>query len=134
MTATEPTYAELLKDPRWKATSEAVMEFASHRCQSCGAEGVRMNAHHTYYKRGLMPWEYPLDSLRCWCEDCHGDFHELKDKLQTLVADMTVGTFRHLVMVARRMAAVDRHAALEDRNPELAAMVLSLCNAWKVGG
>ena len=35
-----------------------------------------LHVHHTYYQRGLYPWEYPLESLQTLCWDCHEKLHK----------------------------------------------------------
>jgi 5-methylcytosine-specific restriction endonuclease McrA len=37
-----------------------------------------LNVHHTYYKKGLLPWEYPDNSLETYCEPCHKNLHANK--------------------------------------------------------
>ncbi len=40
-------------------------------CERCGDADKTLNVHHAYYETGLMPWEYPDESLHCLCEPCH---------------------------------------------------------------
>lgn len=67
----KPSYWELLKDPRWQQLRLKVMERESFTCQECGCKTDTLNVHHTYYEKGLSPWEYPPESLKCLCETCH---------------------------------------------------------------
>lgn len=32
--------------------------------------------HHGYYEKRKQPWEYPQDSLRTLCEECHESIQE----------------------------------------------------------
>ena len=61
------------KDSRWQKKRLEIMERDDWTCQSCGAagEGVTLNVHHAYYESGKAPWEYPSETLRTWCEECH---------------------------------------------------------------
>lgn len=68
---TPNTYREKLGDVRWSKKADTVKTRAGHRCQDCGKSGRSLEAHHCWYKYGLEPWQYPLDSLRCLCRPCH---------------------------------------------------------------
>lgn len=35
-----------------------------------------LHVHHTYYQKGLLPWEYPDDSLITLCWTCHEKLHQ----------------------------------------------------------
>lgn len=65
-------YSDQLKDARWDMKRKKVLNYADHRCQACGAEQVALQVHHSYYRDGLMAWEYPDGSLIALCDDCHG--------------------------------------------------------------
>ena len=64
------TYSEKLRDIRWRRLRTEVVERENSRCQECGAFNM-LEIHHTYYVYGFEPWQYPLDSLKCLCRDCH---------------------------------------------------------------
>lgn len=68
---TTKTYAELLKDPRWQQRRLEVFERSGFECEHCGATDKTLNIHHAYYEKDKKPWDYPLESLVCYCEDCH---------------------------------------------------------------
>lgn len=36
----------------------------------------QLEVHHTYYEKGLKPWEYPDDSLKTLCWICHKKEHQ----------------------------------------------------------
>ncbi len=65
------TYAQLLRDPRWQRKRLEIMERDNYTCRRCEATDKTLNVHHTYYEKGLMPWQYPNGSLYTFCEDCH---------------------------------------------------------------
>jgi hypothetical protein len=64
-------YLALLRDPRWQKKRLEVMSRDGFMCQWCCAEDKTLNVHHTYYRRGAAPWDYPTESLVTLCEDCH---------------------------------------------------------------
>ncbi len=64
-------YFELLKRPEWQRKRLEVMELAGFACEMCEDSDRTLNVHHAFYEKDLKPWEYPLESLHCVCEDCH---------------------------------------------------------------
>lgn len=72
------SYSDLLRDPRWQRLRLEVMEKADFRCVECGDDKTTLNVHHTYYRKGRMPWEYDWETLRCLCEPCHAKQHPEK--------------------------------------------------------
>ena len=64
------TYSEKLRDQRWSDKRDTVKDKANYMCQDCGSE-KSLEVHHCYYKYGLEPWQYPIDSLKCFCSNCH---------------------------------------------------------------
>jgi len=64
------SYREKLTDQRWIEKRNKVRERSGDQCVECG-KGESLEVHHTYYRYGWEPWEYPLDSLMCLCSDCH---------------------------------------------------------------
>lgn len=65
------SYYEMLKDPRWQRKRLEIMQRADFKCEDCKTAEKTLNIHHSYYEKGLAPWEYPDKSLHCLCEDCH---------------------------------------------------------------
>lgn len=82
MTAKKPSYWEQLRDPRWQKVRLEVMQRDEWRCLDCDGKTGTLNVHHTYYERGLSPWEYPIESLRTLCEPCHEKAQEWMRVLQ----------------------------------------------------
>ena len=71
------SYYEKLKDPRWQKKRLEIMEKAGWRCRECGATDKTLHVNHSYYEKGLNPWEYPDHSLICLCARCHKDTEEI---------------------------------------------------------
>lgn len=65
-------YADLLKDKRWYGFRKQVFIKDGWKCTVCGSPHY-LQAHHTFYNHGRKPWEYPLDSVKTLCNDCHED-------------------------------------------------------------
>lgn len=71
MNSKSENYFELLKHPKWQEKRLRIMERAGFECEECGDKNTTLNVHHSFYEKGLKPWEYPDDSLHCLCEPCH---------------------------------------------------------------
>jgi hypothetical protein len=82
------SYSEKLRDDRWKSKSLRKKEWAEFECQDCGNKN-NLEIHHCYYKYGLEPWQYPLDSLRCLCSICHKKRGALEMEFRAKLAEIT---------------------------------------------
>ena len=71
MSTVRMSYAELLRDPRWIAKRQRILERDGNACQECGSTR-RLQAHHLYYEMDKDPWEYDDGVLRTLCDACHG--------------------------------------------------------------
>ena len=67
-----PTWAQQLRDPRWKACAKRIKERDGNKCTRCGKTSG-LQVHHKEYWSGLMAWEYPPHLLETLC----GDHHQL---------------------------------------------------------
>jgi len=74
------SYKEKLKDKRWQEKRKFILKRSDGRCEDCGKVS-NLEVHHCYYTYGNEPWEYPLDSLRGLCRDCH----ERRGKVEMLL-------------------------------------------------
>ena len=73
-------YKDDLKNGRWQKVRLQVMERDSFCCRACGSKSI-LHVHHLFYRYGLKPWEYPMDSLVTLCVNCHNKLHnELSEK------------------------------------------------------
>jgi len=64
-------YADQLKDPRWQKKRLEILEAASFTCGECGDTRSQLHVHHSFYRKGLMAWQYPDPAYHCLCETCH---------------------------------------------------------------
>jgi hypothetical protein len=93
------SYSEKLRDERWQRKRQNVREKANYKCQDCGSQ-EKLEVHHCYYKYGLEPWQYPIDSLRCLCSICHETRGKIEMELRARLADLTtkeLGVISNLV-------------------------------------
>ena len=78
---TKDEFFEKYRDPRWQKKRLEVMERDDFCCCLCYKSDVTLNVHHSYYKNGLSPWEYPYESLYTLCDDCHLYIKNMKKRL-----------------------------------------------------
>lgn len=67
-------YNDDLLDQRWKNKRLQILKRDGYKCTVCGSD-LKLTVHHTYYKTGKRPWQYPNESLLTLCDKCHYDFH-----------------------------------------------------------
>jgi len=57
----------------------------------------RLEAHHSYYKRGKYAlWEYPLDSFRCLCRSCHEKRHKEEIRMRSFLSGFATDDMEQL--------------------------------------
>lgn len=74
------------KDPRWEKKRIEIYRRDYWHCRKCGNTNIKLEAHHLYYQRDLMLWEYDNDSLVTLCTKCHNDIHDNLKKLSGIIA------------------------------------------------
>lgn len=80
-------YSELLRDPRWQKKRLKILEYADWRCQICGVSDRTLHCHHSYYRKGKLPWQYPDGSIIAVCDDCHENKIHRKKPREEFVPD-----------------------------------------------
>lgn len=75
------SFFEKYKHPLWQKKRLEILELYGFECQDCGSSEKTLNVHHQYYKKGLNPWEYPIEDFDCLCEECHEKHHYIKQIL-----------------------------------------------------
>lgn len=100
-----PTYSELLRHPNWQRKRLGILTRSDFTCEDCGAGDKTLHVHHTYYEKGLMPWEYPDESLHALCEECHKKAQGTKDALQRAIGGVPLTEHDRLIGYALALAA-----------------------------
>lgn len=67
------TYWQKLQDPCWQKRRLEIFKQSDFACQDCKNKEDMLTVHHSYYEKGLEPWEYSDDALVCLCVGCHED-------------------------------------------------------------
>lgn len=85
------TFADKLRDPRWRCRRAEMIEKADHRCTQCHrtpeTEGP-LEVHHVIYIRRRDPWDYPDELLLVLCGTCHTDRQVHDEEAQVEFARM----------------------------------------------
>ncbi len=79
------SYSEKLKDPRWQRKRLEILDRDNFQCQQCGSTSKTLHVDHGIYD-GREPWDYPSETLKAYCEDCHKELHRLRDLLKEALA------------------------------------------------
>jgi len=87
----KPTYWELLRHPNWQRMRLEVMQRDGFTCVVCLSTDKTLNVHHAYYEKGCAPWEYPPETLKTLCEDCHKATHDVLADIKKQVGSLPAG-------------------------------------------
>ncbi len=104
-----PTYSQLLRDPRWQKKRLEIMQRDKFTCQNCKDTESTLNVHHCFYKEDSSPWEYPNSSLITLCEKCHtNETQELNKAKKNFLNALSSTGFRakHFIEITER---IERH-------------------------
>jgi hypothetical protein len=119
------TYSEKLRDPRWQKKRLQVMERDDFSCACCQSRTRTLNVHHTYYRKGAMPWDYPSGDLVTMCEDCH---EELEGRLPLLLK--MIRTPELALFATEIIRAATSHKIGMEWMMELCPVIDRLNEAW----
>lgn len=95
------SYYELLKHPKWQEKRLRIMERAGFKCENCEENESMLAVHHSYYERGLDPWEYPDESLHCLCDPCHKYAETLRVGINRLLGEMDFSRLLQLLGILK---------------------------------
>ncbi len=88
------TYAQKLRDPRWFAKRQEVIERDDHTCRYCEGRGddadypLELQVHHVRYRKVKEPWEYENSDLLTLCNICHGNLTDDIEQITDLLCDL----------------------------------------------
>lgn len=69
----------LYLDPRWQKYRLNRLRKADWKCENCGNADSTLHVHHTFYKPGRKPWQYPFNTTKVLCDACHKSEHSLTE-------------------------------------------------------
>lgn len=96
------TYAQKLKDPRWKARRLQILKAANYKCAHC-LTSERLEVHHINYKKRKEPWDYHDSELMCLCRKCHELVEAVAiPDLRALVSILPAWTLFHMCIAIER--------------------------------
>ncbi len=122
------SYLELLQHPKWQKKRLEILEIANFECEDCGADDKSLQIHHSYYEKGLAPWEYPNESLHCLCEACHRKAQNLSTLLKRQLGKIELADRERLFGYALGLEALNYPMSLIDIFSYEVA--LGVANAW----
>jgi hypothetical protein len=98
---------EKYKHPNWQRKRLVIMKRAGFACEQCDSTEATLNVHHSYYERGLDPWEYPNESLHCLCDKCHKESDEIRKRLNRQIGRLQLRQIEELLGFARGLELED---------------------------
>ena len=112
------SYSEKLRDPRWQKKRLKVMERDGFLCTHCKIDGDTLNVHHSYYRSGRDPWDYPDESLITVCEKCHAKIEAMRVRfgIETASSVKRCALFHELLCSEKLVSLVSE---LDDWNDAL---------------
>lgn len=130
-TFSKSAYSEKLKDPRWQKLRLEIFQRDGFACRICGATDKTLNAHHSYYEKGVEGiWDYDHRSIVTLCEDCHSEEHEYlyqaKDSLIQQACIMGFPTSEKMLKLNDILTAM----FLGKTNEDSRAMFMSMVSAY----
>lgn len=111
-------YWELLKDPRWQRKRLEILDRDGFACRTCNATERTLHVHHMYYEKGLKPWEYPDESLRTLCEECHVSAGVIQQDLLRELGRLELYQFHEVLGYVKALAAVSYDLATDEMRYE----------------
>lgn len=66
-----------------------------NRCQICEST-KSLEVHHKYYSVGILPYNYPDESLISLCSSCHEEADNLKKELNDFEGEFHIGILQEL--------------------------------------
>lgn len=90
------TYAEQLQHPSWQRKRLEILKASQFRCAGCGSAEDTLTAHHSYYQKGLMLWQYPDEAYHCLCMGCHEERRDAEAALLRAVYRLSVVQLKKL--------------------------------------
>src|SRR5437016_1991470 len=126
----KPSYSEHRRHPKWQKKRLKIVEAAGFKCQECGADDVILNVHHSYYKNGRAVWDYPDESLKCLCENCHKKIQEIQNRLHQQINKLNYNGLLRLLGYALGIEA--------EHNPQMPIEIFSdtlamgIVDYWKI--
>lgn len=120
------TYAEKLKDPRWKARRKEIFERDDFACRDCGSERLSLHCHHLLYLSIYEnPWEYPDDLLLTLCSTCHKRRHDAEKYVKPIATMLPAEASWIFASVATELARMHAAAPFSGRE-EMASAVCEM--------
>ena len=112
------SYANKLRDPRWRKLRMDVLNMRGHKCQDCGRgngeramesdeplDECRLEVHHGYYVPQCEPWDYPVYALIVLCGACHHHRHTIEREVAKALARLSTDTLEKVFAEVKHLHA-----------------------------
>ena len=76
---------EQYEHPFWRRKSNEILERDNYTCRCCKSKTIQLHAHHLYYEKDLLLWDYDNEALVTLCKDCHAAIHFELAKLSGII-------------------------------------------------
>jgi hypothetical protein len=119
----KPTYAELLKDPRWQKKRLELLQRSNFECQNCGETTKTLHVHHGCYLKGKKPWEYEKSQYHVLCMDCHAGFQKDLETLHSLLGQIGPWHYSNIINILIAVDGVDDEIATRNASWSFATLV-----------
>lgn len=134
------SYSDLLRDPRWQRRRLEILNRAEFKCEECEDSTSTLHVHHKKYRKGAMPWEYSDAELQALCESCHSAGHQLREALDTALAELPLWILEQIVGYAESEVAIihanfcsDNVDLVHVRSPPHAEGIMDALWMWNSG-
>jgi len=87
------SYRQKLKSPQWQKVRLQILNRDNFQCCDCGSTTEQLHVHHTYYEYNKDPWDYPLESLKTLCWECHEVETEMKKEITQIIKNLLVSGY-----------------------------------------
>jgi len=129
---TKDEFFEKYSDPRWQKKRLEVLERDNWECSYCGDTKNTLHVHHAYYKKGLKPWEYSIESLCCLCEECHQEIRNKQIDLLKLIYELGPQYFDILIGFCYGMLLIDPSPENREFKIKNYPMAEGIFHAWGI--
>lgn len=98
---TKTPYWQKLLDPHWQRKRLEIIKRADFKCENCRTDLAMLTVHHSYYQKGVEPWEYPDLSLHCFCMGCHEERADAERELLNNIGIWRASEISHVAEALR---------------------------------
>jgi len=92
-----------------------IMERDGFACRKCAAKDKTLHVHHSFYTKGVEPWQYQEESLVTLCNECHSEVERVTDNCKWALGSMLMHSLKNLNLAEQVISNVAAFAWLVER-------------------